>query len=311
MALTLLNIEQTLKGKDLRDYLNPMEDFLKAFQQELEKDKAIVQESFLEKPKPTYHYDQYLQILYDHGLSITEESRYLGALLQMFITQPDSYKRQTIAKVLSVMIKNGCDLYNDIFFITMNSLLRNGSIKSLSEPDDNFEIIIDLFHFLFENGYDINYTFHRPLLFESPFGLADGSSVQYDNCSLFALAVIYNRFNVVHWLLQFTSFIPIDPTEDDITTRRLDVDSCVVLHEENQEEESKDWLTVRATSNCVIEKEEDEEEPIILPTYTLAKKHGCFETSKLLDNYTAFIEKRRFIPDPCIHDISEIVYNLN
>lgn len=286
-------------------YIDPLGFLISAMEKILLSEKQqltfIEEEDKLSKPKSHYNFLEYLDILFEFGLylekdfTIDDENRYIGQLFNIIMKCNDSYKRKILLKFTEKLISKGFDINNDVIFLSTALLIK-------SKPtNNNFETIIDIFNFLLENNYDINYGFIKPITCEN---------IRYENCTLYNLAVIYNRYNLVHWLLNFKGPIPIHQTEQELYVRDLDIYSMVLVVDEEIEEDKDDYTEIKVLLN-VEKNEEVETEENVKTVLELAMTHNCDETLTLLNDYIYLLNNRKLNINPCIHDVSKIVYDLN
>lgn len=282
---------------------------------------------------------RFLDVLLEYGLGQErleylhqiEGGQYLAPLLQLFrVTSTPRIRRFAIDYAFQ-LVPLGIDLYHDLFFQTVHDLLRDGSVKtaddcSLMEENlsDNFDKITDLLTFWLQAGFDINYQYAKPLIFAERHGVATNetatnlvlSTVHYTSCSVLALAVIYNRADVVSWILQFCGIIPIESVEEEnLFPRVLDVSNPVGEVQDDVLIHDEDYLTILAVlrssgegGQCESNIMTDDDSLAEWNIFQLARRHRSTESEKLLVEYSTFTSSQRRILDPLQHNIRQIVY---
>lgn len=285
-----------------------------------------------------------LDVLIKHGLwqerldYITEQdaSRYLGQLLNLVQTTDQPRVRSYLLYVMCQLITLGVSPYSDIIFTTLHDLLRAGAVKTVDDLDDapessetNFNRITDILTALIAVGYDINYQYMRTLSFADRFGvvrhLGEGElqleTVSYTGVSLLALAAIYNRLDVLDWLLQFYGPLPVDHAEEQLTGRVLELNSPVTKVNPDSLDSDANFYTFvtrlysdvnTVSDQCEFERVDAELSACVesntLTVLELARLHRSEECWRRLQSYEQFLTEHWTELDPLQHDLRLIAY---
>jgi hypothetical protein len=282
----------------------------------------------------------FLDVLLEYGLgqerldylSPLEQGQYLAPLLELFQLGATARIRRFAINYAFQLVPLGVDLYHDLFFHQLSNLLRAGSLKTLDdvlEPGQalgrNFDQVTDLLTFWLQAGYDVNYTYAQPLTFAEAYGVPSQESeeslrldtVRYVGCSALSLVSIYNRADVVSWLLQFCGPLAIEANEEeDLFARTLDLYNPVLTVDEDDLVQENEYLTIAVTlrsqahaaaSACESNLLSDDD-GAELDTFQLAQVHRSSEVHALLVTYREQLRAHWHRADPLAQDVRQIAY---
>jgi hypothetical protein len=286
---------------------------------------------------------QYISLLLKYGLNQerlnyadeSEASRYLTVPLYLFKYAGSSRIRHYALDLMTQLFTLGLDPYTDVVIEALYGTIRDGAVKILDEVNDvpesletNFDKVVELLTALFRVGFDINYQYMKVLTFSDEFGLPTHESneevriekVKYVGLSVLGLCAIYNRVDVIAWVLNFCGPLALDPSEEtDLTSRTLDVDNTALNVEDLELQTDPKYLTLTLTlhkdpstipEQCDLLTVEEEEKMVDYTPLELAIRHRSHEAQQLLQDYQDYLYKNWNVFDPMTQDVRDIGYEI-
>lgn len=286
---------------------------------------------------------QYISLLLKYGLNQErleyadeeEASKYLAIPLYLFKYSNSSRIRHYALDLMTQLFTMGLDIYTDVVIEALFGVIRDGAFKVVDVYDmaesagDNFDKCTEFLTALFRVGFDINHQYMKALTFSDEFGLPTHESedevrietVRYTSLSVLTLCSIYNRVDVIAWVLNFAGALPIDPMEEvDLTSRTLDLDNhAYSIQDGNDLKTDPQYLTfilqLRTDTSAIPEKcdlltIQDEEKTVGYTALELAVRHRSVESTKLLQDYQEYLTRQWTAFDPMTQDVRDIGYEM-
>jgi hypothetical protein len=284
---------------------------------------------------------KYIDLLLEYGINQerldyspeSEASRYFAVPLQLFKRSSYSRIRVYALDLITQLVTLGLDPYSNILFESLHEVIRDGSNKSLDDllesadaPNTNFDKATELLTALFRVGFDVNYQYMSTLTFAEQYGVPTHETaellrietVKYTGVSVIALCAIYNRADIMAWLLQYCGPLPLDSLDEDvIAPRTLDIDNMVLGVLDEKLPLEGEFLTFVVNlhldpqtipEQCDLLKIQEEEETTDYTPLDLALRHQSTDCHKLLTDYQVHLLRDWKEIDPTIHDISNLGY---